>query len=261
MSVLRRSLAYKLAHGSHLRPNTIRSQSLVMRSMDEERQRLERVFTENLEHSTRIDAYETIDETAPMTGHYSKLPVWTMQTEILDLDDVPTYVDGMPLPGLQTTFSIREPSKVKAFADVVLGFGSPVFAAVSRQGIPGSVGTLMEVASWQRLPDQLLVHALGVGRIRLDKCYDTEELHAFADCMLQPDEEEIQYHLPTGTGQVMAKIRKLEALSQDVLATLEDGYFQVHRPSISPAPPPTLSASTPTAVPLGSLNYLSGFRV
>jgi hypothetical protein len=197
-----------------------------MQSMDEERQRLERVFFDDLDRSTLFDAQQSVDKDASMAGHFSKLPVWAVPTESTDHDDgVPTHIGGMPLPGLQTVFGIREPGQVEAFEKGVLGGGSSVFAAVASQCGPGSVGTLMEVVSWQRLPDQLVVHALGFGRIRVDKCYNADT-YALADCMVQPDEEEIQYHLPTGTGQVMAKIRKLEALSQDVLATLEDGYFQ-----------------------------------
>ena len=139
------------------------------------------------------------------------------------------------LPGLQTILVTQDPRQVYMFEELVARCAPHFFGAVlledhqeevHLENASGNVGTLMEVASCKRLADgRLLLHVLGICRIRMDEVNQTAP-YVRADCVVLPDEEEIQFLLTTGTGQVMAKIRKLEALSQDVLATLEDGYFQ-----------------------------------
>jgi hypothetical protein len=184
-----------------------------------ERERLERLFEATTPY-TSSDAGDGVKRDSTETGHFDRLPLWTVQAGRADFGEI------MPLPGLQEMWSIREPHQIEMF-EGLKHQKNPLFAAVTSECEPGSVATLMEVASWCSLPDKLVIRVLGVGRLRIDEIWrESGGLHDSAECVVLPDEEEIQYHLPTGTGQVMAKIRKLEALSQDVLATLEDGYFQ-----------------------------------
>ena len=208
-------------------------------SMDAERRRLENLYRTSFGGRT--------DAAAAGAGRLKQLPLWSASSAASQRRS-----DGgqMMLPGVQTILTVQEPRHCRMFEELVARDGPRLFGAVvcdggkaelELPGAPGHVGTLMEVVSCRRLPGseaRLLLHVIGVCRVRLDSCQTVPCAlglsadnaaatdHMQGDFVVLPDEEEIQFMLPTGTGQVMAKIRKLEALSQDILATLEDGYFQ-----------------------------------
>ena len=186
------------------------------------------------------DAMDSPPLSATVSGRLQKLPIWTASVQASGLSsrqsgsaELMTKGEVM-LPGLQTVLAIQDRIHVYMFEELVARCAPHLFGAVLLEDqeevhlekASGNVGTLMEVASCKRLADgRLLLHVLGICRIRMDEVNQTAP-YVRADCVVLPDEEEIQFLLTTGTGQVMAKVRKLEALSQDVLATLEDGYFQ-----------------------------------
>ena len=188
------------------------------------------------------DAMDSPPLSATVSGRLQKLPIWTASGQASGLNmssrqsgsaELMTKGEVM-LPGLQTVLAIQDRRHVHMFEELVARCAPHLFGAVLLEDqeevhlekASGNVGTLMEVASCKRLADgRLLLHVLGICRIRMDEVNQTAP-YVRADCVVLPDEEEIQFLLTTGTGQVMAKVRKLEALSQDVLATLEDGYFQ-----------------------------------
>jgi Lon protease-like protein len=186
------------------------------------------------------DAMDSPPLSATVSGRLQKLPIWTASVQASGLSsrqsgsaELMTKGEVM-LPGLQTVLAIQDRRHVYMFEELVARCAPHLFGAVLLEDqeevhlekASGNVGTLMEVASCKRLADgRLLLHVLGICRIRMDEVNQTAP-YVRADCVVLPDEEEIQFLLTTGTGQVMAKVRKLEALSQDVLATLEDGYFQ-----------------------------------
>jgi len=194
---------------------------------NEDRRRLEIAYRASLSVSQQLDISDVSigREASIPASRLEQLPIWTGTANTIEV----------MLPGQQTWLHVEEPRHCQLFEEL-LDRGEPhIFGAIVLEDnqeesdlefTSGNVGTLMDVASYKRLSGgHFLLQVLGVCRIRMDACGKARP-YVRAVCVVLPDEEEVQFQLPTGTGQVMASLRKREALSQDVLATLEDGYFQ-----------------------------------
>ncbi|EKX54346.1 hypothetical protein GUITHDRAFT_132094 [Guillardia theta CCMP2712] len=134
-------------------------------------------------------------------------------------------------PGMKQILLIEQPNECHMMETLLALppphlFGFLPQASSSLAEEETSFGNLMEVVRSRQLEDgSLLLLVVTIGRIEALRTRSAIP-YTRKDCRVMVDEEEVEAKMQAGRSEIMAKVRKLEPLGQDVIATVHDGYFE-----------------------------------